>query len=337
MSSSDLDAHRGVVVAAPVATAAIDNDPLVAWISQQFEMLLTGHRVHEVRLCHLGINDNQTLMTRFQVQTHDHVTARNYTMQLRVLAERDAELRGHRERYAVIAIWPGSTPDEWTYTQFAVDGARQREMQLGSSEPATLEGVTKQQMRHNEVLMKLMTRTVLDNQEFTSRLLSEQQLRIKELEGGRLKTLELAESLMNAQAEREMEARREAAAESRRAIMLKEFTDVLPAVKMRLLQGVTGHKMSDAKSVEVQQLQIVFRSMPFEMLMAMIGTLPPQQQLVMTQLYASLMGVSLTPENHAEAHQKFHAEQVAALSSAAAAVGAPPSETPSGGGDGGAH
>jgi hypothetical protein len=205
-------------------------------------------------------------------------------------------------------MWPTPDGELTAYQPFSIDGAQRRDLNLGSTEPPNLEGIAKQQMRHNEILMKIVTQSSLQQMEWSDRMIREQRERIKELEAGRFKTLEVAEQLLNAQADRDTARRREEAAEARRALATKEFFDLFPIVKAKLIQGLTGHKLLEAKSAEVMALKTMFKGLTPEALQTLLSGMPPTDAAITLQLYCSTMGVDLSGALAAAGAAKAQAE-----------------------------
>lgn len=280
----------------PPPTQLTESDPLAEWLVTQLAERSDGHKVAEVRLAHLDVNDRPVIMLKLAVQSHDAPAARSFCNRFRVEANYDAEQRARLESYAVIVMWPASADGEIeAHKRFTVDGTHRRELNLGSTEPASMEGLLKQQMRHVEILMKITTTSTMQAMDHQARTIEQLQKQIDDYEAKRFKTLELAENLMSAGAERAAAQRREEAAEARRNMAAREFFDLLPIVKAKLVQGMTGHKILGGASAEGIALKSLFKGMTPEAFQQLIAGMPaPADQAITLQLYAAAQGIDLS-------------------------------------------
>lgn len=221
-----------------------ESDSLFAWVLQQFETKIDGAHCYRMTLNHRSVNDGLTALGDWTIAGHTDAIARATVAALRVQANGDATTRsGHHEVYVVQAFWPSTDVREHP---FEIDGAKRREQstKAASSEPASLEGALRMQFRHNELLMKLVVGSQEQNQKYTSDLIQQLSARVKVLDEGRLRVLEVSEQLLNAQAERQAEQARTAAAEQRKAQMFQVFTDMMPVLQGKIIEKVTGAKMA---------------------------------------------------------------------------------------------
>lgn len=279
----------------PPPTQISEADPLADWLVAQLSETSEGHRVSEVRLAHLDVNDRPVIMLKLAVRSHDAAAARSFCNRFRVEANYDAEQRAKLESYAVIVMWPASAEGEIeAHKRFSVDGTHRRDLSLGSTEPATMEGIAKQQMRHNEIFLKILTSHTLQAQNWSESIITRLQKQIDDHETKRFKTLELAESLMSAAAERESAQRREQAAEARRNAAAKEFFDLLPILKAKLVQGMTGHKILGGATAEGIALRTLLKGMGPEAFQELIAKMPEPDQAITLQLYAAAQGIDLS-------------------------------------------
>lgn len=271
-------------------------DPLAQWIERQFANVRKGTRVNQIALLHLSVNDVGALMEAFDVTKHDPEDAADWAARLRVFARMDAEGRGSRERYALRAHWPSDAGLEPSYVNFSIDGTEVRRADLiGSSEPATSEGLLKQLMRHLEVSQKMAMQQTVDLQDETRRREERLHKRIHELEEGRFKVVELAEAMLSARAERENEQLRLQASEKRKDQALSEFMGIIPILRPKMLEA--GAKLmgmdinAGGPSPESLMLRSMFEGMTIEQMKAMQATLPPEKQLLFIETYKRVMNI----------------------------------------------
>lgn len=223
---------------------ALHSDPIYAWICQQFEDKRDGSHLYRIELSHQNVTNHLVTINSWPIATCNDAVARATTAAIQVSSGSDAETRNtHHEIYAIVAIWPNT---DHVQHIFALDGAtrRDRSVSAGPSEPANLEGALRMQFRHNELLMKLLTQSQDQSHRYTSDLIQQLSARVKTLDEGRFRVLELSENLLNAQAERQAEQSRVAASEARKQHAFESFMNWMPVLQGKLAEKLTGAKMA---------------------------------------------------------------------------------------------
>ena len=268
-------------------------DPLVAWLIRQLEMGIKGIRPELLTLSHLDVSERQAPMERFPIENHHEAAANDFASNLRFLARMDAEHREGLQRYAVHIYWPSETKEPPSYTMFSVDGSVVRNEQIVmATEPPTTEGVLKQTMRHLELFVRLDTesrlRTATDTAQREDRLLA----RINDLEIGRMKFVELTETLISAEAERTLAHKSAEHKERRMDEALEEVKGIVGLIKPKLLAKFTGGKLDEDSSATMAMFRFLFEGMTIEQMKTMQATLDPDKQSAFVELYKRVMGMA---------------------------------------------
>ena len=270
-----------------------EKDPLVAWLTRQLEMAMNGIRPELITLSHLDVAERATPMERFAVEHHTDAAAMDFASNFRFLARMDAEHRDGMQRYAVHVYWPKEVNEAPSYTMFSVDGSVVRNENLTmATEPPTTEGALKQTMRHLELFVRLDTdsrlRTAQDTAQREDRLLS----RINDLEVGRMKFVELTETLISAEAERTLAAKNAERKEQRMDEALTEVKGIVGLIKPKLLAKISGGKLSEDGPAAMAMFRFLFEGMTIEQMKTVQATLEPDKQAAFVELYKDVMGVA---------------------------------------------
>lgn len=274
-------------------------DPLVAWLTRQLEMTFKGILPELVTLSHLDVAERASPMERFPIEIHTDAAAVDFASNFRFLARTDAEHREGLQRYAVHVYWNAEVNEPPSYTMFSVDGSVVRnESLVMSTEPPTTEGLVKQLMRHLEVHMRLNTESQLrggqDNAQREDRL----QARIVELEVGRMKFVELTETLISAEAERQLAHKSAEHKERRMDEALEEVKGIVGLIKPKLLAKLAGGdgKLAKDGAAAMAMFRFLFEGMTIEQMKVVQGTLEPDKQAAFVELYKDVMNVKTDEE-----------------------------------------
>jgi hypothetical protein len=161
-----------------------------------------------------------------------------------------------------------------------------------ATEPPTTEGVLKQTMRHLELFVRLDTetrlRTAADTAQREDRLLS----RINDLEVGRMRFVELTETLISAEAERTLAAKNEERKQQRMDDALTEVQGIVGLIKPKLLAKISGGTLSEDGVSAMAMFKFLFEGITIEQMKQMQATLPPDKQAAFVELYKDVMGIA---------------------------------------------
>lgn len=279
---------------------AEESDPIAMWLERQLQTAIKGMFPERIILGHLNVHDVSAPMDRFAIQNHDADAARRMTSQLRYLARMDAEQRGGLHRYAVQVLWPEEAQEPPTYFAFSVDGSIVRHGEMtAATEPANQEGIIKMLMRHLELTTKLALQQSYESQEAALNRERIKDERIAELESGRMRVIELQESMLSAQTERHIAQQQAEAAERRKEQALTEFLSLGKAMQPVVASALTRLTGGDKKQATHEQLRVMFHRMSIDDLKAWLGPMKAEDQMSWLQLYREVMGVpkDATPSN----------------------------------------
>jgi hypothetical protein len=258
------------------------DDALTVWLRDQLEMRHDGMMADYVMVGHINVSANINELSRWAAAPHNASRAAELSVKIRRLAADYANVRASHCDFAIQVWWPDKS---LTHCLIAVDGERRHD--LSATEPPTTEGLTKQLMRHNEVVLKLATQSFLQSQDVSERLIDKLQKRVEFLEEGRYKVLEQAEKLMDAQAERTAELTRAQASEIRKQLGFQQLMDLAPIVKTKLLEVVTGQKLATEHPV-MNLMRGIFDGMDMASLQTMLNTMPPEKQVAVLEIYRAV-------------------------------------------------
>ncbi len=265
----------------------VESDPLFGWLRQEISVVFDGQRPHQLSLSHLDPNDNPQRMQTYELKSWDDTNAADHSLRVRMAAQFDADHRGRTEKYAVQLWWPMG---QSVYHLMVIEGSTISKQNMGSTEPATSDGLLKQFMRHNEAMLRTTVSSIHQVLEVQNDVIERQQTRIHHLEETRYKTLELAEGLMSAGVEREAERARQAASETRKTMAFQSFMELTPILKTKLLEWITGTKMASEHPL-VHGMRSLFDGMTMEQMQAMLNQLPPGKIGQLLEIYRGVMNV----------------------------------------------
>lgn len=271
-----------------------ERDPIAQWVHSQLQTR-GEHSPEYVELEHLDLNDRSSVMERYDIVTCDTHEALAISAKARAQAGTDAEIRGGTvQRYCLRAYWPAGTRHP-THHLFTIDAASVgRAADAGfvaPSEPATVAGLLKQMMRHNEVMLDMATRQTRNLMADSDKREARLQARIEHLEENRMRVLELQEAMVSAKAERDLEVTRAEGAEKRRDAALAEFKPFVPILRAKMLEWVTGQKAGQGTSAADEMLRSIFTASTQDELRAMMSALPVDKQPLLLECYRSVMNV----------------------------------------------
>lgn len=279
-----------------------ERDPIAQWVDSQLQAR-GDHAPEYFELEHLDLNDRGSVMERYDVLQGDAHEALAIAAKARAQAGTDAEIRaGTVQRYCLRAYWPAGVRHP-TYHLFTIDSASVgRAADAGfvaPSEPATVAGLLKQMMRHNEVMLDMATRQTRNLMADADKREARLQARIDHLEDNRMRVLELQEAMVSAQAERDLEQMRAAAAEKRRDAALAEFKPFLPIIRAKITEWATGQKAGHGTTAADEMLRSIFTASTQDELAAMMAALPVEKQPLLLECYRAVMNVP-KPKDGAE-------------------------------------
>jgi hypothetical protein len=315
----------------------VDQDPLFEWLLDRYKQQYSGHLPGRVTLAHLTVNDHADALESFEIASHTPETARMFVGKIRWASLNHATVRASLERFAVFVEWPTG---ETIQTLFQVDGSGGRDSarSSGSSLPANPEGVLKIMMTHSANLMnhvetmhRISTGAALEQHSRNLQHIERQDKKIAEQESKRLQLLETGESLLNAKNERELEQIRTQQSEARRNLMFQEFLGIIPIVRNRILEKVTGVKISTGEqNPAAESFRALFGSMNDQQIGALMQTFSLAQRVQFMDSYKQYV---MAPAERAELARMEAAreekERAEAASAAASATAAPAAlETP---------
>ena len=285
MSAPAQGISLSTVGASAIAVAGAESDALFVWLKEQLETLRDGMRPDYIMVGAMNANDNVNEIARWEAAPHSAVRAYEVSAKIRRLTADQAQIRAGVVTFAVQLVWPDT---HIVHVLIRVDGGTKHS--LSNTEPATTEGLTKQLMRHLEVTQKLATQGFMQSMEVTERIIMTQQQRIETLEQGRFKVLEMAESLMNAQAERNAEMARAAASEQRKMLGFQQLMDLAPIIKTKMLEAITGQKLA-TEHPAMNLMRSIFDGLTMEQVQAMLAPMPPEKQVAMLEIYRAAMAM----------------------------------------------
>jgi hypothetical protein len=287
---SDLAKDQAQVLFA--TQSVIESDPLYAWLCHQLEVVYSGMRPERVVLGHLDLNDHMAVMMSWPCKRWEAGEAQVLTIAIRQAAQRDADVRGRNDKYAVQMVWPtGDTANHLMW----FEASRVKGGGLATTEPANSDGIVKQMMRHNETLMRMATGAAMQAIELQQDTIEKMADRIKQLEEGRYKVLDAAESLANAQFERENERARLQASETRKTLALQGMLEFTPLIRTKVIEWLTGTKMGMEHPL-LGGLRALFDGMTVEQMEHILGTLPAAKRAMLLELYKSAMNIQTQPQ-----------------------------------------
>jgi len=130
------------------------------------------------------------------------------------------------------------------------------------SEPATAKGINSQQMRHNEVLVRMMVANTASMQQHAERVLERAYSRIHHLEEDRYKMIEMAEGMLNERSKRELAE----AAERDKLLRYDEAWQSARVLLPTVVNKLAGKNLLPEKTTPTDEIVI-----------RLIGSLTPDQ------------------------------------------------------------
>lgn len=284
----------------PIANA--EQDPIAGWLARQYEH---GEPLPEmISLFHVNGADNNVQLERMQIAVHTAESATRMAASLRFRARQDAETKGGHERYSVALEWADDAEREPMFFSFTVDGMQVRTSQLDTpTEPASLQGVTKMLMRHNEVFMKVAMGQSAQHLEQAHRREEMLLSRLESMERDRMRVVELQEELMSRQLERDQLRIRAENTERRKDEALQEAIPLFKAMAPKLLEAAAGAGGGEQSAATVAAMRMLCERVSIDQLKAMAGQLEPDQQMVFLDVFRKVMDMPAqsTPTADADA------------------------------------
>lgn len=149
------------------------------------------------------------------------------------------------------------------------------------TEPPTPAGLSAQQMRHNEILLKTNVSAIGGVVDHYQAILASQAARIRELEQGEREAKRLTEELMSQKHQRELEVTREQRIDKHLDGIADKVQLLLPTVVNR----ITGKTLlPESTSPEVEILRAVLNELTSEQLDKLRGILSPTQLVGLLEL-----------------------------------------------------
>ena len=273
------------VSATAIAVATSESDSLFVWLVEQLATQREGMRPDYIMVGAMNAGDHVNEIARWEAAPHSAMRAHEVLAKIRRLTSEQARIRAGVMNFAIQLVWPDQNV---AHVLIQVDGGTKHS--LTNTEPATTEGLTKQLMRHLEVTQKLATQGFMQSMELNERIMMTQQSRIETLEQGRFKVLEMAESLMNAQAERNAEMARAAASEQRKMLGFQQLMDLAPIIKTKMLEAITGQKLA-TEHPAMNLMRSIFDGLTMEQVQAILAPMPPEKQVAMLEIYRAAMAM----------------------------------------------
>lgn len=194
-----------------------------------------------------------TEVAHFDVEPH-HKTddgAELLATMIQQSAESDADAVGGVQKYAVLSYHGDS---EKHTARFIIRAAAENDDDDEfSSEPANAKGGYAQTLRHNEIIMKAAMTGIAAAQQSLQRALARQTENNERLERERMETFQVYRTLLDAQAEKEMEARKLEMREKAINQSIDALKGILPIVAQKMLLPAKPESQPSKALVQASQ------------------------------------------------------------------------------------
>lgn len=208
-------------------------------------------------------------------------TAESYAEELYREGESYAEGLGETQTFAIAAYFEADEEKAMARTAFRIDVDSEEITGSLSSEPASLAGLVKQQMRHNEALMRICATsfgTAIGTVQKQNDRLSAM---LEKLWDEKVTTIETIEEMATAHHTRKIEAMREEGAQKAKEQLMDSVMALLPAVANKMVGKKILPETTDITLMQV--VKLVEALTPAEM-EAIIATLPPDKQVTFVEM-----------------------------------------------------
>jgi hypothetical protein len=197
-------------------------------------------------------------------------------------AQADGEEHEGPAKYTVLAYFGGANFPSSRCPAVRVLSSMRSDGDYQETEMPNSRGFATQQMRHNEVLMRMLVSSAAQHSQHTERLLSRAYDRIESLEEERGTFLDAFERLQQGSHERELEARSHDANLKHREEMLEQVKVLVPTV----VNKVAGKKLLPEKTTAKDEIvHSLLASLSPEQMAALQGILTPAQLVGFAELY----------------------------------------------------
>lgn len=222
-----------------------------------------------VELHHIDVNDQSSLIESWSLasRTRDEIvcdifaTAQHWTDQI----------RSGQQRFAVVIRDIKETIIRRNIIRVDTTIAGGTSF---SSEPATMAGITKQLMRHNEALMKGTAQGYAHIVEHLTKQLDVAYARIEQLEKNHLKVTQLSEEISSAQTERDLLIEKQRADHERKKSIVAKLSLLIPVI----IAKMSGKPLQSTIDPTIQEFA---RSIDSDQLAKLTSILKPEQQLAL--------------------------------------------------------
>lgn len=265
-------------------------ESLVRWLKRQLSDTTEEGSISHFELTYSGSGDSLFRLEQFIATDDDGnpVDGEELSVHVWGVAEEDAKTRGgHIHRYSVLAFRADEEQHE-SITSFTIHG-RMLASDFVPSEPGTESGVTSQLMRHNEQLMVMTARVIESTMgKLTADLEAERAKRLA-LEGDRERVLQLKESLLDNQEERDARRREDDARAERTNQMLNMFLQSAPLLLGAAATALSkfGKKTGEASDAQAQLAEMI-TGLDTEKLAQLAALVAPEKQSELVALLGQL-------------------------------------------------
>ena len=200
-------------------------------------------------------------------------------------ANQDAGGLGGVQSYVVQAYFVGEDKPLARYT-FKVQGADDDdEGGSMSSEPPNKVGITSQLMRHQEAIFRT---AVMSNSQVVGTLMRQNQVladMVEKFMQDRVQTIDVLEQMMSRKQERDLEVQRSTAKQAMLQDAFEKLMTLAPIVVAKIAGKGTMPGAESALEVQIKGLLETITPDQFD---ALSGTLKPEQQMALAELYQGL-------------------------------------------------
>jgi hypothetical protein len=195
-------------------------------------------------------------------------------------AHKDAESQRGTTRYVVMAFKEGDS-NNFARTSFRLPGGMSNTNDDMETELPDEKGIISQMMRHTEASFRMALSGMNEIVRGLSQQLSDSNRQVNKLAQMQFQTLEMQQSLLDRQADRDLANQSQKADDERKKMVFEKLAMLFPI----LLKKMTGEGKSLEALLGEEQIGAMLEGMTQEQITSMIALFDPAQQAAFLSLY----------------------------------------------------
>jgi hypothetical protein len=268
----------------------VNENALRAWIDSRATVVEEAGSLGRLKLHHVNTADVLQSVGAWEIEPEDETSLSKVKVEI-VLAAKNtaAEWKGFN-RFALQAYY-GPDRVQGGYYPFSVDGTQHEAATPGPTESANLAGMLKQQMRHNEAVIKLLVGERGEQQQLMMRQNQQMATELERTRESHFDLLRRQEETLSQVAERELAIVTVKRSEDRKDALAGRAMETLPIVANRISRKLGGPDlMANATDPAVLMLTSLLKSMDDAQFTQWVALFPdPVQQAQLLELYNTLV------------------------------------------------